>query len=227
MLQMLDELENPHRRSQFVHIAGTNGKGSVAAMLESIYRHAGYKTGLFTSPYLIDVRERLRVNGEMIDENDFCRCIVRLESIIKKYNATYFETLTVLAFLHFAETATDIVFLEVGLGGRLDATNVENPLLSIITSISYDHMEQLGSTLPKIAAEKAGIIKEGRPCLVGEMPLSVDEVIKEFAEKKRSSFYRVQDLYQYNIEKEELGRTKFLAKGTSKSRMKGGDKQGN
>ncbi|MBN1559209.1 bifunctional folylpolyglutamate synthase/dihydrofolate synthase [candidate division KSB1 bacterium] len=213
MNRMLAELDSPHCKTSFVHIAGTNGKGSVAAMLESIFRSAGYRTGLYTSPHLIDVRERISLNGEQISESDFGDLVDRLRPVIEKYNATYFETLTLLAFVYFAELMADIVFLEVGLGGRLDATNVVVPELSIITTISFDHTEHLGATLVQIAGEKAGIIKNGRPCLLGEMPPDVMAVFVDRAARENAPFYRMNELYHYTIEKQEIGTTSFTIQG--------------
>lgn len=218
MRRMLAEVEDPHERARFVHIAGTNGKGSVAAMLESIFRNAGYRTGLYTSPHLIDVRERIRLNGEQIEAADFCRLLERLRPIIEKHEATYFETLTLLAFLYFAETEADIVFLEVGLGGRLDATNLVIPELSVVTTIAFDHTEHLGGTLAEIAGEKAGIIKSGRPCLIGEMAADIVRIFCDRAASLDAPFYQVNALYRYAIDGRELGKTSFSIEGARAGR---------
>ena len=220
MHRILADLGDPQKRIRFVHIAGTNGKGSVAAMLASIFENANYKTGLYTSPHLIDVRERVRLNGAIIGKRDFSGLLQALKPLIVKYEATYFETMTALAFLYFAEHGADIVFLEVGLGGRLDATNVIIPELAIITSISLDHTEHLGSTLKDIAGEKAGIIKSERPCLVGEMPAEIGEIFLGHAAEKKAPLYRCENLIRYTIKKEELGKTCFMAKlKTEQNRM--------
>ena len=162
----LRELGDPQEKVPAVHVAGTNGKGSTCALLESVLRAAGYRTGLYTSPHLLDVRERIRLDGAMIPEADFARLMensLRLESAKR---LTYFELLTAVAFQYFAEQKLDVAVLETGLGGRLDATNVvEKPALTVLTSISFDHMAQLGGTIPEIAAEKAGIMKSGVPCV--------------------------------------------------------------
>jgi dihydrofolate synthase/folylpolyglutamate synthase len=172
---MMQALGNPQDTYPSIHIAGTNGKGSVAAMSESILRHAGMVTGLYTSPHLVRVEERLRVNGEQISPRRFSALATRIRkteaSLLKKKildrPLTTFEFLTCCAFLHFAQEKVDIAVFEVGLGGKLDATNIVHPLVSAITGISLDHQNYLGRTLTKIAAEKAGIIKEGVPVISG------------------------------------------------------------
>ena len=212
--RLLDELENPHKRIRAVHIAGTNGKGSTCAMLESIFRTAGYRTGLYTSPHLLDVRERIQINRQNIPPGDFARVMQRIAPLIEKYAATYFETLTVLAFVYFAEENLDVAFIEVGLGGRLDATNVIHPELSIITSIDFDHMQHLGDTLEKIAAEKAGIVKNGVDCLAGKMPDEADKVITSVCEKHHAPFYRAADFYDIIKLDESPGKTKIRIAGS-------------
>lgn len=209
MQRMLAELGNPQHKCRFVHIAGTNGKGSVAAMLHAIFRAAGYKTGLYTSPHLVEIRERIRLNEAEIEPQSFSDLVGEVRPLIEKYNATYFETLTVLAFLYFAVAKTEIVCLEVGLGGRLDATNVVDPELAVITSISFDHTEHLGTSLPDIAKEKAGIIKRGRPCILGAMPPKVAQVFHDIARVQEAPIYDIGDLCQYVVLNEELGRTTF------------------
>lgn len=186
MRQMLAELGNPEQSLRFVHIAGTNGKGSVAAMLASVAHSAGYRVGLYTSPHLIDVRERIRLNGKMIAERQLAEVITSLQPVAEKYQATYFETLTAAALLFFARQQAQIVMFEVGLGGRLDATNVVRPEVTVITSISFDHTEHLGGTLHQIAAEKAGIIKEGVPCVIGDLPEEAHKVIEQTCRERRA-----------------------------------------
>jgi dihydrofolate synthase/folylpolyglutamate synthase len=168
-------LGNPQNRFLAVHVAGTNGKGSVSAMLEAILRGHGLKTGLYTSPHLVRVEERVRVNGRCISSRRFRELLTRLRAVIEDLIAggtlgdhpTYFEVLTALAFLEFAERRVDVAVLEVGLGGRFDATNVVRPLVSVITTIAKDHLQHLGSTLRQIAFEKAGIVKPGIPVVCG------------------------------------------------------------
>jgi len=159
--KLLALLDNPHLRFKSIHIAGTRGKGSVAAMSESILRAAGYRTGLYTSPHLHTFRERIQVNGQLIPEETVASLTERLRPLVSQVeNLTTFEIITALGFLYFVEQGVEFAVLEVGMGGRLDATNVVNPLVAIITSLSYDHTHILGGTLPLIAREKAGIIKD-------------------------------------------------------------------
>ncbi len=168
-------LGNPQTSFLSVHVAGTNGKGSVSAMLEQILREHGLKTALYTSPHFVRVEERIRVDGAPIRPVRFCELLERLKSVIDRlmsegklsYHPTYFEVLTALAFLEFAERQIDVAVLEVGMGGRFDATNVVRPLVSVITTIAKDHQQHLGSTLRQIAFEKAGIIKPGVPVVCG------------------------------------------------------------
>ncbi|MBI5245358.1 MAG: bifunctional folylpolyglutamate synthase/dihydrofolate synthase [Elusimicrobia bacterium] len=164
-----ERLGNPHRAVPCVHVAGTNGKGSFCALLASVLKEAGCRTGLYTSPHLCDVRERIQVDGVPVSEEDFGRAIAAVREA-ESEPATYFEALTAAAFRHFQLAGADIAVVEAGLGGRLDATNIlEDPLLTVITSIGFDHAEHLGSTLSAIAAEKAGILKRG-PCLCADVP---------------------------------------------------------
>ncbi len=167
---LLDALDNPHQKLAVIHVAGTNGKGSVCAMLESVLRATGFKTGLYTSPHLIHFSERFRINGEPVSEERLDRYIARLEATADAVEAstgprgaTFFEISTAIAFQYFADETVDIAIIETGMGGRWDATNVVIPLLSVITRIDIDHTNFLGDTIEAIAAEKAGIIKRGRP----------------------------------------------------------------
>ncbi|MCO6439223.1 MAG: bifunctional folylpolyglutamate synthase/dihydrofolate synthase [Phycisphaerae bacterium] len=164
--RLLAALGNPHRSFKSVHVAGTKGKGSTCAMLASMLQACGYKVGLYTSPHLLHIRERIMVNGEPISEAEFARAVSAVASITTRARVpkpTYFEVLTVAAFHHFAESGVDVAVVETGLGGRLDATNVIQPMVTAVTSISYDHMAQLGTSLTSIATEKAGIFKKGVP----------------------------------------------------------------
>ena len=161
-------LGHPHRAFRTIHVGGTNGKGSVSQMLYAVLREAGYKVGLYTSPHLKDFRERMQVDGQMIPEQEVIDFIAKMRPHIEDLKPSFFEITTVMAFDFFRREKVDIAVVEVGMGGRLDCTNVITPLLSVITNISFDHMQFLGDTLPKIAAEKAGIIKPETPVVIGE-----------------------------------------------------------
>lgn len=165
---ILAALGNPERAFRSVHIAGTKGKGSTALMLESVLRTAGLRTGLYTSPHLVHLLERIQIDGEPIEEGDFLHAMNVLRSVMDRVRPTFFEIMTAAAFLLFRRAGVDTAVIEVGLGGRLDATNVITPVLSIITTIDYDHTETLGRTLAKIAREKAGILKPGVPAITSE-----------------------------------------------------------
>ena len=179
---------NPQDRLRIIHVAGTNGKGSVCAMLESIYRQAGYKTGLFTSPHLISFRERMQINRQLIAEKDIIRLAGEMRTLLhdcpRKTHPTFFEVITVMALQHFAKSKCDVVLLETGLGGRLDATNIVTPIASVITPINEDHQQWLGDTLAKIAAEKAGIIKAGKPIFCAVQKPEAQSVIESVAKER-------------------------------------------
>lgn len=177
---------HPHRSYKTIHVAGTNGKGSVSHTLAAILQAAGYKVGLYTSPHLVDFRERIRVDGVMIPEARVVDFVERERAFFEPLHPSFFELATALAFKYFEEQRVDIAVVEVGLGGRLDCTNIISPLLSIITNISYDHMQLLGDTLPKIATEKAGIIKPHTPVVIGETN-GHSEVSQVFRDKAREA----------------------------------------
>ena len=180
-------LDNPQHRFKSVHIAGTKGKGSTAAMIASILRAAGYRTGLYTSPHLHTFRERIQLDGQLISEEMVADLIERLQPLVSQIeDLTTFEIMTALAFLYFAEEGADLAVLEVGMGGRLDATNIVTPLVAIITSLSYDHTQYLGDTLPLIAGEKAGIIKRGIPVVSAPQPSEALAVIEEVCREKQA-----------------------------------------
>lgn len=161
-------LGNPYEAFRTIHVGGTNGKGSVSQMLYAVLRKAGYRVGLYTSPHLKDFRERMQIDGEMIPEQEVIDFVERMRPDIEELHPSFFEITTVMAFDYFRRHQVDIAVVEVGMGGRLDCTNVITPLASIITNISFDHMQFLGRTLPEIAREKAGIIKPGIPAVIGE-----------------------------------------------------------
>lgn len=177
---LLATIGNPERDFTGIHVAGTNGKGSTASMLAAIFTAAGYKTGLYTSPHLVSFTERIRINGRPISRKDVVRLTNLIRRQVSRQKATYFEAVTAMAFKYFADSNVDIAIIETGLGGRLDATNVLRPLVSIITNISLEHTAILGDTVESIAHEKAGIIKRSVPCITGiaeAMPLRVVRVI--------------------------------------------------
>src|SRR5580698_1944264 len=183
-LLLLESIGNPERRFRSVHVAGTNGKGSTSHMLAAIFQEAGYKTGLYTSPHLKDFRERIRINGKMIDEAAVVDFVDRIRPVSESFDPSFFEVTVAMAFDYFARNNVDIAIVEVGLGGRLDSTNVITPDLSVITNISYDHMNLLGNTLPAIAAEQAGIIKQNIPAVIGEHDPLTAQVFEEKAKKE-------------------------------------------
>jgi dihydrofolate synthase / folylpolyglutamate synthase len=178
---------NPQAKLRFIHVAGTNGKGSTCAMLESIYRAAGLRVGLFTSPHLISFRERIQVNRELIGEPDVVRLVEEMQGMLKdfpeEHHPTFFEVVTVMALRHFAGQQCDLVIWETGLGGRLDATNIVTPLASVITNIQFDHQQWLGHSLAQIAAEKAGIIKPGVPIITTTVEPEALAVLEQTAHK--------------------------------------------
>ena len=179
-------LNNPQDGFKSVHVAGTNGKGSVSHMLASVFQTAGYSVGLYTSPHLKDFRERIKINGEMISEERVIEFVKNHGTDFEKIRPSFFEMTVVLAFDHFAKNKVDIAIIETGLGGRLDSTNVLTPELSVITNIGYDHQQFLGETLAEIAAEKAGIIKPNVPVVVGEFQQEVAEVLEDKARETAS-----------------------------------------
>lgn len=185
MRTLLKRLGDPHTKFRSIHVAGTKGKGSTCTMIASMLQANGYKTGLYTSPHLVDIRERIQINGEMIPREDFARLIRVVEPHLAKIKPqpSYFDVLTAISFLYYAEQKVELAVIETGLGGRLDSTNVLTPEVTCITAISYDHMAQLGSTLEKIAAEKAGIFKPGIPAVTGPQDPAVEKVLSETAAK--------------------------------------------
>ncbi len=192
-IALLRALGDPHRRFRSVHVAGTNGKGSVCALIERVLREAGHRTGLYTSPHLVDFRERIRVNGRWADETWLERKLDHIESLPEGKDRTFFEVCTALAFEYFAEQQVEIAVVEVGLGGRLDCTNVIMPEVSVITSIALDHTEILGDTIEKIAFEKAGIIKASVPVVIGGMPEAARTVIETIARERRAPAVPIAD----------------------------------
>lgn len=179
-------LGNPEKKLKFVHVAGTNGKGSSSHMIAAILQKAGYKTGLYTSPHLVDFRERIKINGKMISQSEVVQFVETYKMIFEKVQPSFFEWTVGLAFHYFAKKDVDVVVLEVGLGGRLDSTNVINPIACLITNIGFDHMNLLGDSLPKIASEKAGIIKHKIPVTVSQSQLDVISVFNDKAKEMKA-----------------------------------------
>jgi len=186
---------NPHKEFKTIHIAGTNGKGSVSHMLASVLQSAGYTTGLYTSPHFIDFRERIRVNGKLADKEYIVDFVEDNRDIFKDLEPSFFEITVAMAFLYFKQKNVDVAIVETGMGGRLDSTNVIAPVLSVITNIGFDHTQYLGDTLEKIAAEKAGIIKERVPVVVGQANKKVREVFIAKARAMNSEIYFADDHY--------------------------------
>ncbi|MCX6301647.1 MAG: bifunctional folylpolyglutamate synthase/dihydrofolate synthase [Bacteroidia bacterium] len=198
----LDEyFGHPHSRYRTIHIAGTNGKGSVSHMIASVLQEAGYKTGLYTSPHLKDFRERIRVNGEMIPKREVTAFLKKHNGIIKSVNPSFFEMTAAMAFDYFARTNADVAVIETGLGGRLDSTNIINPVLSVITNIGHDHMDLLGNTLEKVASEKAGIIKKSVPVVIGETQAGLKDVFISRAAKTGSEIVFADDNFRCLFDK--------------------------
>lgn len=185
---------NPHRHYRIIHIAGTNGKGSVSHMLATMLQLCSYRVGLFTSPHFVDFRERIRVNGEMISQDDVVRFVSEFKAMDYQGEPSFFELTSIMAFRHFAEQQVDVAVVEVGMGGRLDSTNIVKPILSVITNVSLDHTEFLGDTLPLIAAEKAGIIKRGVPVVVGEADALTRPVFEQKAHDMQAPITFAQDV---------------------------------
>lgn len=180
-VELLNILDNPQNKFKTIHVAGTNGKGTTSHTLASIFQEHGFKTGLYTSPHLHDYRERIRINGAMIPEQNVIDFVAEHKGQMEKMQLSFFEMATGMAFDYFAKEKVDIAVVEVGMGGRLDCTNVIRPELSIITQISMDHMHFLGDTLEKIAGEKAGIIKANTPVVIGETQTEIEHVFKDKA----------------------------------------------
>lgn len=198
-------LDNPHHRFKSVHIAGTKGKGSTSSMIASILRAAGYKTGLYTSPHLHTFRERIQLDGQLISEEAVIDLTERLQPLVSQVeDLTTFEIMTALAFLYFAEEGADLAVLEVGMGGRLDATNIVTPLVAVITSLSHDHTQYLGDTLPLIAGEKAGIIKDGTVVVSAPQLPEAMAVIEETCRERGALLFRVGEQWTWQRREKNL-----------------------
>jgi len=192
-LALAEHLDNPHQKFKSIHVAGTNGKGSTSHMLASVLQEAGYKVGLYTSPHLKDFRERIKVNGKLIRKNCVINFVKRNQFFLEAQKLSFFEMTVGLALEHFAKQQVDIAVIEVGLGGRLDSTNIITPEVSVITNIGYDHTQMLGETLSKIAFEKAGIMKENIPVIIGEKQEEVLDVFIAQADKMNADLTIAED----------------------------------
>ena len=196
-IAICDFLGNPQNKFKTIHIAGTNGKGSTSHMLASILQEAGYKTGLYTSPHLYDFRERIKVNGIMCSETFVTAFTNKMKPFIEKVAPSFFEITVGMAFEYFADENVDIAIIETGLGGRLDSTNIINPILSLITNIGMDHMALLGNTLPEIASEKAGIIKTATPIVISEVIPETKNLFEQKASSLNAPIYFAEDFIQF------------------------------
>lgn len=200
----LSHVGNPHHQFKSVHVAGTNGKGSVSSMIASVLQEQGYRVGLYTSPHLKDFRERIKINGEEISEQAVIDFVEKHQQYIEENTISFFELTVVMAFDYFAHQQTDIAVIEVGMGGRLDSTNVITPLLSVITNIGLDHTAVLGNTLAEIAGEKAGIIKPKIPVIIGEKHTETEKVFVEIAQKNETPIYFAEDDNQTDLYQTDL-----------------------
>jgi len=206
--QALDAyMGHPHRTFSTIHVGGTNGKGSVAHMLASVLQSAGYRTGLYTSPHLNDFRERIRVDGQMVDRNYVISFIERHRDHFVNVKPSFFEMTVAMAFDFFRKARVDVAVIEVGLGGRLDSTNIIDPDLSVITNISLDHTQFLGDSVEEIAREKAGIIKQNKPVVVGEYDPRTAEIFREKAQNARSQLFFADQHYQITKHKEGMSQS--------------------
>lgn len=213
---LLGLLGNPHKKFKSIHIGGTSGKGSVAYILSQLLAGQGLKTGLHISPHLQTIRERMQINGDLISEMEFVNLVNEIKPLVEKTETSlglkkpsYFETTVALAFKHFADNKVDIAVVEVGLGGRLDATNVINPILSIITNVDLDHTDILGNTVEEIAKEKAGIIKKGVPVVSGIERLAVKNIIANKAGENGSKIYFINEEFNFKINKVDFSGVDF------------------
>ncbi len=204
-INLSNHLGEPEKRFKSIHVGGTNGKGSTSHMLASILQEAGYKVGLYTSPHLKDFRERIRINGKVVSKQFVSGFIERNRAFLEANSLSFFEMTVGMAFDYFAKQQIDIAVIEVGLGGRLDSTNIITPELSIITNIGFDHMQMLGDTLEKIAREKAGIIKQNIPVVIGETHMETETVFTSKAEETNSKIYFADQLIQNVLESDLKG----------------------
>jgi len=220
--RVMEVLGNPHTKFKSVHIAGTNGKGSTSTMIASILKEAGYKVGLYLSPYTISFNERMQINNIPISDKELEELITRVRKEVEKINIeiTFFEFITAVAFFYFAEQKVNIAVVEVGMGGRLDATNVIDSLVSVITNIGIDHKEYLGNTKEKIAKEKAGIIKRNQVCVTAEEEPEIRDIFSQACKDKNSRLLYVNNLLKLNKLEESLDYLMFTASGVINGKFK-------
>jgi dihydrofolate synthase/folylpolyglutamate synthase len=204
--KLLDRLGNPQSKVKAIHIAGTNGKGSVSHIFSAVLQKAGYKVGLFTSPHIFDFRERIKINGEIVSEEFVIKFIQEHKVYFESNEISFFEITTAMAFLAFAEQDCDVMVIETGLGGRLDATNVLDPVISIITNIGIDHTQFLGNTISAIATEKAGIIKRKTPVVIGETDSDSKNVFQRIAQQNQANIYLSEETALKEFKTDLLGR---------------------
>ena len=218
MVELMDALGTPQNQYPVVHVAGTKGKGSTSAMIAGVLQTAGFKVGLYTSPHLIDYTERIQINRQPVSHQRLVELVEQLKpEVLKIEQLTTFELTTAAAFLYFAQEKVDIAVVEVGLGGRLDATNVVDPLVSVITSLSMDHMNVLGDTLEKIAAEKGGIIKPGKPVVVSAQKPEAEAVLRKIAKERRSPILFSNEEYDIVVKTHSLDGQEIELVGKSKN----------
>lgn len=224
-LDLDNYFDHPHLKYRTIHVAGTNGKGSVSHMIASVLQEAGYRTGLYTSPHLKDFRERIKVDGEMITEDKVIAFVAEHKDIIESLKPSFFELTVAMAFDHFAACKVDIAVIEVGLGGKLDSTNIINPVLSVITNIGHDHMDILGDTFEKIASEKAGIIKKNVPVVISESQPETKQVFILQAAESHSAISFADEQYLCHLEEsaKPTGERKYILKDTSTKQILEGE----
>lgn len=212
IIQLCDKLGNPQNKLKYIHVAGTNGKGSVTHIIASILQEQGYSVGVYTSPHYKDYRERIKINGKLISKQYVTAFVNKNKAKFEPINASFFEITNAMAFQYFVDKKVDYVVLETGMGGRLDSTNIITPLLSIITNISFDHQQFLGDTLAKIAEEKAGIIKQNVPAVIGEWQKETYHVFEEKAKSTSSILRFASKIYELDNKKETSAGLDFLWK---------------
>lgn len=219
-LSLCAHLDNPERKFKSIHVAGTNGKGSTSHTLAAIFQSAGYKTGLYTSPHLKSFTERIRINGQEMTENSVVQFVAENKNFLDELKPSFFEMTVGMAFWYFVKQEVDIAIIEVGMGGRLDSTNVIIPELSVITNIGYDHMQFLGETLPEIAGEKSGIIKAGIPVVISQTQVETTSVFQQKSTEMKAPIVFAEENFEITRLGEKLDGEKLLAEFRVKSRQK-------